>query len=161
MYKRQAYTQPTLNLHNPYSSTVRMATVDLSNDDVKTVTIVDLSKDDDDDDDAASDTTVYSSHSEIKAKIFDRFEDRKSGITQLKVKLFDRFADRQSAVDCLKLHSTLQGKRIQVDVTRSNGNRVTFVCSTNHVKCNNHNTCLLYTSPSPRDYAASRMPSSA
>ena len=24
-----------------------------------------------------------------------------------------------------------------------------------------HNSCLLYTSPSPRDYAASRMPSSA
>ena len=24
-----------------------------------------------------------------------------------------------------------------------------------------HNNCLLYTSPSPRDYAASRMPSSA
>ena len=24
-----------------------------------------------------------------------------------------------------------------------------------------YNTCLLYTSPSPRDYAASRMPSSA
>ena len=24
-----------------------------------------------------------------------------------------------------------------------------------------HETCLLYTSPSPRDYAASRMPSSA
>ena len=28
--------------------------------------------------------------------------------------------------------------------------------------CANHNrSCLLYTSPSPRDYAASRMPSSA
>ena len=26
---------------------------------------------------------------------------------------------------------------------------------------NGNNTCLLYTSPSPRDYAASRMPSSA
>ncbi|GAB5780901.1 hypothetical protein JMUB7515_28070 [Staphylococcus aureus] len=28
-------------------------------------------------------------------------------------------------------------------------------------KCNIANSCLLYTSPSPRDYAASRMPSSA
>ena len=30
------------------------------------------------------------------------------------------------------------------------------------LECNNSgNSCLLYTSPSPRDYAASRMPSSA
>ena len=28
-------------------------------------------------------------------------------------------------------------------------------------KCQNQSICLLYTSPSPRDYAASRMPSSA
>ena len=30
-----------------------------------------------------------------------------------------------------------------------------------HMILGNHCTCLLYTSPSPRDYAASRMPSSA
>ena len=29
------------------------------------------------------------------------------------------------------------------------------------ISVNRNNTCLLYTSPSPRDYAASRMPSSA
>ena len=29
------------------------------------------------------------------------------------------------------------------------------------IAINNGDTCLLYTSPSPRDYAASRMPSSA
>ena len=31
----------------------------------------------------------------------------------------------------------------------------------NQVKIKSSSTCLLYTSPSPRDYAASRMPSSA
>ena len=49
--------------------------------------------------------------------------------------------------------------------------KIFVVTWTNHVvgqvgpediKCfEDYNTCLLYTSPSPRDYAASRMPSSA
>ncbi|GAB5810198.1 hypothetical protein JMUB7514_27440 [Staphylococcus aureus] len=36
-----------------------------------------------------------------------------------------------------------------------------FFAMCNKLKEQDTNTCLLYTSPSPRDYAASRMPSSA
>ena len=45
------------------------------------------------------------------------------------------------------------------------GERKTLVCSCEAVKVNVHSnyisTCLLYTSPSPRDATLSRMPSSA
>ena len=45
---------------------------------------------------------------------------------------FKRFKDRGTAVDCIKLHSTLQGKRVQVDREKSSGQRVTIICASNH-----------------------------
>ena len=46
--------------------------------------------------------------------------------------IFQRFKDRTSAVDCVKLHSTLQGKRVMVDRLGSGGKKVRLVCATNH-----------------------------
>ena len=47
-------------------------------------------------------------------------------------------------------------------VDRVRGVKGSKVLRTRKIKINNWNrNCLLYTSPSPRDYAASRMPSSA
>ena len=40
-------------------------------------------------------------------------------------------------------------------------NDVTHSTNINDIVCDQLSDCLLYTSPSPRDYAASRMPSSA
>ena len=58
----------------------------------------------------------------------------------LKTNIFARFENRKSAVDCVKMHSTLQGKRIKMDRKRSNNCRVTFVCSTNDCQSNTKNT---------------------
>ena len=63
--------------------------------------------------------------------------------------------------------------KIIVQNITAHGSAVDFkdIVSANHakqwldsggiVKANKNSICLLYTSPSPRDYAASRMPSSA
>ena len=53
--------------------------------------------------------------------------------------------------------------QLTVDAARSTASRIgsSFSISGSGVDTTDGTTCLLYTSPSPRDYAASRMPSSA
>ena len=59
-----------------------------------------------------------------------------------------------------KLKTDNQGKLSAV-FTVPNDDTLRFETGIRTLKVTDTDTCLLYTSPSPRDYAASRMPSSA
>ena len=60
------------------------------------------------------------------------------------------FPDRR--LDYRNLLAVCQGR---------NGQPIELHCDTKKADVNKNNTCLLYTSPSPRDLSTSRMPSSA
>ena len=49
--------------------------------------------------------------------------------------LNQRYADRATAVDAIKLHSTQQGRRVTVNVRKSNSMKVHFECATQSKPC--------------------------
>ena len=57
-----------------------------------------------------------------------------------------------------KQHKVEEGQTLLIDLISDDKKKITF---DNVLLYSDDKTCLLYTSPSPRDYAASRMPSSA
>ena len=50
--------------------------------------------------------------------------------------------------------------KLEAEITQSRSDEILWIIPDNYVN-NSGKTCLLYTSPSPRDNKASRMPSSA
>ena len=99
--------------------------------------------------------------------ILDRWYEDKSGLTIFtqcgkKSKISSKFRNEVSKVKS-KLE-TLKGNRISITtrMSTSNGKKswtTNWFTDVNLV--NKHQTCLLYTSTSPRDRQKSRMPSSA
>ena len=57
-----------------------------------------------------------------------------------------------------KKYRWMSNEQLKIIIDNNNNNKNINIIKN---KLNQRDTCLLYTSPSPRDYAASRMPSSA
>ena len=56
---------------------------------------------------------------------------------------------------------TIQGAKVEANLIKNSKNRTVLIFKKRRRQNSRRKNCLLYTSPSPRDYAASRMPSSA
>ena len=71
------------------------------------------------------------------------------------------FYDASTSTRVLDLNSSSAQLRVYGTIASSAGDDSLKDFSAGRVMANRFRSCLLYTSPSPRDYAASRMPSSA
>ena len=84
---------------------------------------------------------------------------------QLSKNLIKNDTDRLTLISgpCLLENEKLVRKVAQslIKYTKKEKFNLVFKCSFDKANRSSHKTCLLYTSPSPRDLSTSRMPSSA
>ena len=75
--------------------------------------------------------------------------------------IINRGLDLSPTTEVLLEESVLGWKEYEMEVVRDQADNVIIVCSIENLDPMGIHTCLLYTSPSPRDATLSRMPSSA